>query len=98
MFYSWCNFPLSIFFIVTYLPFPSSLKSTPLLLAANAGALAGVKCLIQLGAHIGRQDEAGNNIVHLAALRFHTNVLEFFIEWNHPDVKVWEILVGKRIK
>lgn len=72
-----------------------SLKSTPLLLAASSGALASVKCLINLGAYILRKDEEGNNIVHLAALRFHTNILEFFIQWNHPDINVWLLLVGR---
>lgn len=27
-------------------------------------------------------------------MRFHTNVLEFFIDWDHPDVPVWEIIVN----
>ena len=36
------------------------------------------------------------NVIHLAAMRFHTNILEFFIQWNHPDVHVWKILVGTR--
>lgn len=70
------------------------MHSTPLLLAASSGALSAVKCLIELGAGITRKDDGGNNMVHLAALRFHTNVLEYFIKWNHPDVHVWKLLVG----
>ncbi|XP_064647682.1 ankyrin and armadillo repeat-containing protein-like isoform X2 [Lineus longissimus] len=72
----------------------SDMHSTPLLLAASSGALSAVKCLIELGAGITRKDDGGNNMVHLAALRFHTNVLEYFIKWNHPDVHVWKLLVG----
>ena len=72
-----------------------SIRSTPLLLAASSGALAAVKCLIDLGGYILRIDAQGNNVIHLAALRFHINILEFFILWDHRDVPVWVILVGK---
>ena len=72
------------------------LRSSPLLLAASAGALSALKCLIDLGAVVLRKDESGMNVIHLAAMRFHTNILEFFIQWNHPDVHVWKILVGTR--
>ena len=64
-------------------------------MASSSGALASVKCLIDLGAYVLRRDDNHNNVIHLAALRFHTNVLEFFIQWNHPDVPVWKILVGR---
>ncbi|XP_076439158.1 ankyrin and armadillo repeat-containing protein-like [Babylonia areolata] len=70
------------------------LLSTPLLLAATSGGLSAVKCLINLGAHILAKDSQGNNMVHLAALSVHINVLKFFIKWNHPKVPVWNILVG----
>jgi ankyrin repeat protein len=69
-------------------------KSTPLLLASSSGGLSAVKCLISLGADIRRIDAQGNNMVTLAALRFHTNVLEYFIEWNNPFIPVWRLLVG----
>ncbi|XP_077867464.1 LOW QUALITY PROTEIN: ankyrin and armadillo repeat-containing protein-like [Saccoglossus kowalevskii] len=69
------------------------LRQTPLLLAASSGALDCVKTLIHLGVIIKKRDMEGNNMVHLAALRFHTNVLEYFIEWDHPDVQVWHTLV-----
>ena len=75
--------------------FDSSLKSSPLLLAASSGALCAVMCLIELGALILKKDDSGNNIIHLAAMHFHTNVLEYFIQWDNPDVPVWSILVGK---
>ena len=78
------------YYLISY-----SVQSTPLLLAASSGALSALKCLINLGAFVLRKDAEGNNIIHLAAMRFHTNVLEFFIRWNHPDVKVWDIVVGK---
>ncbi|KAK7484931.1 hypothetical protein BaRGS_00023851, partial [Batillaria attramentaria] len=68
-------------------------KSTSLLLAASSGGLAAVKELIHLGADIRRVDGQGNNMVMLAAIRFHTNVLEFLIEWNNPNVQVWKVLV-----
>ena len=72
-----------------------SKKSTPLLLAASSGALKAVKCLIDMGAQVLRRDDDGDNVVHLAALRFHTNILEFFIQWSHPEVPVWSLLVGE---
>ena len=71
-----------------------SVRSTPLLLAASSGGLSAVKGLISIGADFRRLDADGNGIVSLAAMRFHTNVLEYLIEWNHPDVPVWKILVG----
>lgn len=72
----------------------NDMKSTPLLMAASSGALSVVKCLIALGGDIRRIDSQGNNMVTLAALRFHTNVLEFLIDWNNPCVPVWKVLVG----
>ncbi|GFR60921.1 ankyrin and armadillo repeat-containing protein [Elysia marginata] len=75
------------------LPTKNDLRSTPLLLAASSGGLAAVKCLINLGAEIRIKDAEGNNMVTLAALRFHTNVLEFLIELGSPDAPVWKVLV-----
>lgn len=69
-------------------------KSTPLLLAASSGAVSVLKCLIDRGAYVLSHDENGDNAIHLAALRFHTNVLEFFIRWNHVEVDVWQTLIG----
>ncbi|XP_056008070.1 ankyrin and armadillo repeat-containing protein-like isoform X2 [Ostrea edulis] len=68
-------------------------RSTPLLLAASSGGLSAVKCLINLGADISRVDAEGNGMVNLAAMRFHTNVLEHLIEWSHEKAPVWKILV-----
>ncbi|ESP02231.1 hypothetical protein LOTGIDRAFT_224972 [Lottia gigantea] len=68
-------------------------KSSPLLLAASSGALQSLKCLIKLEADITKVDNEENNMVNLAALRFHTNILEYLIEWNNPDIPVWKILV-----
>ena len=71
------------------------LRSTPILLAASSGGLSVLKGLIELGADYKRLDGEHNGIVSLAAMRFHTNVLEYLIEWSNPEIKVWEILVGK---
>lgn len=71
------------------------MRSTPLLLAASSGGLSAVKCLIKLGADISRLDGEGNGMVNLAAMRFHTNVLEYLIEWGHEKAPVWKILVSK---
>ncbi|XP_065929233.1 ankyrin and armadillo repeat-containing protein isoform X4 [Magallana gigas] len=71
----------------------NDVRSTPLLLAASSGGLSAVKCLIKLGADISRLDGEGNGMVNLAAMRFHTNVLEYLIEWGHQKAPVWKILV-----
>ena len=66
-----------------------------MLLAASSGALESICCLIGLGAEILRTNDSGHNLIHLATLRFHTNILEYFIKHKHPGVCVWTILVGK---
>ena len=70
------------------------LASTSILLAASSGGLDAVRSLIDLGAEFTVTDSDGNSVVHLAALHFHTNILEFFIEWANKDVPVWDLLVG----
>ena len=70
------------------------LESTPILLAASSGALDAVKCLIAQGAQYTSTDKEGNGAVHLAALHFHTNTLEYLISWDNNDVPVWDLLVG----
>ena len=70
------------------------LESTPILLAASSGALDAVKCLIEQGVQYTSTDKEGNGAVHLAALHFHTNTLEYFISWDNNDVPVWDLLVG----
>lgn len=57
-----------------------------------------MKCLIKLGADISRLDGEGNGMVNLAAMRFHTNVLEYLIEWGHEKAPVWKILVSKWVQ
>ena len=71
----------------------SGKNETPLLLAASSGALDAVKCLLDLGANTQGVDSDGNNMVHIATLRLHTNVLEFFIVKDNLGISVWEILV-----
>ncbi|CAG5120111.1 unnamed protein product, partial [Candidula unifasciata] len=71
----------------------NELMSTPILLAASAGALSVVKCLVELSADVEARDTENNNLVILAALRFHTNVLQYLIEKDLPNVRVWEMLV-----
>lgn len=44
-------------------------RKTPILVAASAGSLEAVKCLINLGANIGYCDDNGYNIIHIAAHR-----------------------------
>ncbi|XP_051885955.1 ankyrin and armadillo repeat-containing protein [Pristis pectinata] len=66
--------------------------ATPLLLAAMAGAFDTLQYLLSLGASILKIDSEGNNIVHLAALYFRTNILKFIIEQNIPELQVWNLL------
>uniref|UniRef100_A0A670XMS6 Ankyrin and armadillo repeat containing n=1 Tax=Pseudonaja textilis TaxID=8673 RepID=A0A670XMS6_PSETE len=68
--------------------------STPLLLAAVSGALDSIKYLFCLKADWLKRDGEGNNIIHLAALNFHTEVLKHLIELNNPALPVWKTLVG----
>ncbi|KAK3726414.1 hypothetical protein QZH41_019667 [Actinostola sp. cb2023] len=67
--------------------------STPVLLAGSSGALDALKCLIGLGAKYTTVTDQNNGVVHLAAFNFHTNILEYFIEWDSKDLPVWDILV-----
>lgn len=71
----------------------SGKNETPVLLAASSGALDAVKCLLDLGANAQAQDSEGNNMVHIATLRLHTNILEFFIGKANLGMSVWRILV-----
>ena len=71
-----------------------NLSSTPILLAASSGALDAVRQLINLGAAFTVTDNDDNGVIHLAALHFHTNILEFFIEWSEQNIPVWDLLVG----
>lgn len=53
------------------------------------------RCLIDLGAYVLAKDADGSNVIELAALHFHTNILEFIIDWENPALPVWTTLVGK---
>ncbi|XP_077175569.1 ankyrin and armadillo repeat-containing protein [Paroedura picta] len=68
--------------------------STPLLLAATSGALDTIQYLFSLNVNWLKKDSEGNNIIHLAALNFHTEVLKHLIELDNPDLPVWTTLVG----
>ncbi|XP_078083839.1 ankyrin and armadillo repeat-containing protein [Mustelus asterias] len=66
--------------------------STPLLLAAMAGAFDALQYLLSLGANLTKLDSESNNIVHLAALYSHTEILKYIIEQNIPELHVWKLL------
>ncbi|XP_078407420.1 ankyrin and armadillo repeat-containing protein [Cetorhinus maximus] len=66
--------------------------STPLLLAAMAGAFDALQYLLSLGANLTKIDSERNNIVHLAALYSHTEILKYIIEKNIPELHVWKLL------
>ncbi|XP_067405132.1 ankyrin and armadillo repeat-containing protein isoform X4 [Emydura macquarii macquarii] len=67
--------------------------STPLLLAATSGALETLQYLFYLGANWKKTDSEGNNIIHLAVLYFHTEILKHLIQLDNPDLPVWNTLV-----
>ncbi|XP_074858067.1 ankyrin and armadillo repeat-containing protein [Carettochelys insculpta] len=67
--------------------------STPLLLAATSGALDTLQYLFSLGASWKKSDSEGNNIINLAVLYFHTEILKHLIELDNPDLPVWNTLV-----
>ncbi|KAJ1186968.1 hypothetical protein NDU88_003747 [Pleurodeles waltl] len=67
-------------------------RTTPLLLAATSGSLDTFCFLLSVGASWQKVDSLGNNIVHLAALYFHTDVLKYIIDLNVPEFPVWDIL------
>lgn len=66
---------------------------TPVLLAASSGGLDAVQTLLELGASTVAADSEGNNVVHIATMHLHTNVLEFFIDKEDLEMSVWRILV-----
>ena len=68
-------------------------RSTPLLLAAQNGGLDTVKRLIELGADLKSADAFSRNIVHIAALNRHTDILKLLIELSRPaECDVWMLL------
>uniref|UniRef100_H3B1Q7 Ankyrin and armadillo repeat containing n=1 Tax=Latimeria chalumnae TaxID=7897 RepID=H3B1Q7_LATCH len=71
----------------------SKLRSTPLLLAATSGAFDAVQYLLSVGADWRKEDSQGNNVVHLATLYFHTEILQYLITLNIVELPVWTLLV-----
>ncbi|XP_046699065.1 ankyrin and armadillo repeat-containing protein isoform X1 [Silurus meridionalis] len=66
---------------------------TPLLLSAMSGSLEALDYLLSNGANWRTTDSEGNNVVQLAALYFHTDILRRLIQLNLDDLPVWRILV-----
>uniref|UniRef100_A0A8B9S6K0 Ankyrin and armadillo repeat containing n=1 Tax=Apteryx owenii TaxID=8824 RepID=A0A8B9S6K0_APTOW len=70
-------------------------RVTPLLLAAISGTLDTLQYLFSLGANCKKTNSEGNNVIHLAVLYFHTEILKHLLEINHPDLPVlWSTIVG----
>ncbi|KAG7330805.1 hypothetical protein KOW79_004774 [Hemibagrus wyckioides] len=67
--------------------------STPLLLSAMSGSQEVLDYLLSNGANWRTTDSEGNNMVQLAALYFHTDVLRRLIQLNLDGLPVWRILV-----
>ncbi|NXG27708.1 ANKAR protein, partial [Dromaius novaehollandiae] len=67
---------------------------TPLLLTAISGALDTLQYLFSLGANCKKTDSEGNNVIHLATLYFHTEILKHLLERNNPDLPVWSTIIG----
>ncbi|OCT63921.1 ankyrin and armadillo repeat-containing protein [Xenopus laevis] len=72
----------------------SDYRCTPLLLTATAGELDALHYLLSVGANWKQEDSLGNNIINLAALYFHTNILKYIIDLNIPEMHVWQQLAG----
>lgn len=67
--------------------------ATPMLLAAMNGGFDTVKTLVRLGACLAARTKADCNIVHLATVSYHLDILKYLIDLNHPTLSVWESLV-----
>ncbi|KAK3568721.1 hypothetical protein QTP86_013872, partial [Hemibagrus guttatus] len=67
--------------------------STPLLLSAMSGSQEVLDYLLSNGANWRTTDSEGNNVVQLAALYFHTDILRCLIQLNLDGLPVWRILV-----
>ncbi|XP_056610686.1 ankyrin and armadillo repeat-containing protein isoform X2 [Triplophysa dalaica] len=68
-------------------------RSSPLLLSATSGSAEAMGFLLSTGANWRDEDSRGNNVVQLAALYFHTDVLRLLIQLNLDGLSVWKILV-----
>ncbi|KAF5903381.1 ankyrin and armadillo repeat-containing protein, partial [Clarias magur] len=67
--------------------------STPFLLSAMSGSLEALDYLLSKGANWRATDSKGNNVVQLAALYFHIDILRRLIELNLDGFPVWKILI-----
>uniref|UniRef100_T1J8F1 Uncharacterized protein n=1 Tax=Strigamia maritima TaxID=126957 RepID=T1J8F1_STRMM len=70
----------------------NQLRSTPLLLAAQRGAVDTMVCLLDMGAKRGKTDAIGRNCIVLAALEYRHHILDFFIERKFKDMLAWTTL------
>ncbi|KAM9305578.1 ankyrin and armadillo repeat-containing protein [Gastrophryne carolinensis] len=68
-------------------------RATAILLTSMSGALDALQYLFLLGANWKNVDSMGNNIIHLAVLYFHTDILKYIIELHVPELNVWQHLV-----
>lgn len=68
-------------------------RISPLLLSATSGSVETLSFLLSIKANWRDEDSRGNNIVHLAVLYFHTDVLRLLIQLNLDGLHVWKILV-----
>ncbi|XP_065103751.2 ankyrin and armadillo repeat-containing protein-like [Paramisgurnus dabryanus] len=68
-------------------------RISPLLLSATSGSVETLNFLLSIKANWRDEDSRGNNIVHLAVLYFHTDVLRLLIQLNLDGLHVWKILV-----
>lgn len=59
-----------------------------------SGSLEALDYLLSNGANWRMMDSEGNNLVQLAALYFHTDILRRLIRLNLEGLPVWRILVG----
>ncbi|XP_043927926.1 ankyrin and armadillo repeat-containing protein-like [Protopterus annectens] len=66
---------------------------TPLLLAATSGALDSIQYFMSVGANWRKTDGNGNNMVTLATLNIHSEILKYLIELHLPELPVWNLLV-----
>jgi hypothetical protein len=67
-------------------------RATPLLLAAENGGLSTVKYLIEFGGDVCVTDSSGHNIVHIAAIKHHINILQYFIMIDRQSKLLWDTL------
>ncbi|XP_036395920.1 ankyrin and armadillo repeat-containing protein [Megalops cyprinoides] len=68
-------------------------RTSPLLLAAASGSVQALDCLLSLGADWRQTDSEGNSAVHLAALYFHTRLLQHLLQLQLQGLCVWTLLI-----